>query len=149
MIPSSAITVDKWDSEEQQWERLIVKDDNYENVKQEENEKTGLSIGSISDLGLSRPADKPTKSNEIYEVLPYISPEVLRGKQYNKAADKYSFENEPTIQNYPLSCYTVQAEKFDYSVKLNEILNQEELSSKENVEETMLSKNLENCLIQE
>ena len=46
----------------------------------------------ISDLGLSRPADKPTvKSNEIYGVLPYIAPEVLRGKPYTKAADIYSF----------------------------------------------------------
>ena len=46
----------------------------------------------ISDLGLSKPADKPTvKSNEIYGVLPYIAPEVLRGKPYTKAADIYSF----------------------------------------------------------
>src|SRR6266496_6153431 len=46
----------------------------------------------ISDLGLSKPADKPTvKSNEIYGVLPYIAPEVLRGKPYTKAADVYSF----------------------------------------------------------
>jgi serine/threonine protein kinase len=46
----------------------------------------------ISDLGLSRPVDKPTnKSNEIYGVLPYIAPEVLRGNPYTKAADIYSF----------------------------------------------------------
>ena len=49
-------------------------------------------LAYISDLGLSRPADKPTvKSNEIYGVLPYIAPEVLRGKPYTKAADIYSF----------------------------------------------------------
>ena len=43
----------------------------------------------------SRPADKLTiksnKSNEIYGVLSYITPEVLRGKPYTKAADIYSF----------------------------------------------------------
>ncbi len=45
----------------------------------------------ISDLGLSQPADKPTKSGEIYGVIPYIAPEVLCGKPYTKAADIYSF----------------------------------------------------------
>src|SRR5436190_9956483 len=34
----------------------------------------------ISDFGLSKPADKHTKSDEIYGVLPYIAPEVLCGK---------------------------------------------------------------------
>ena len=49
---------------------------------------------SISDFGLSQPADKSTeskKSKEIYGVLPYMAPEVLRGKPYTKAADVYSF----------------------------------------------------------
>ncbi|GES81542.1 kinase-like domain-containing protein [Rhizophagus clarus] len=178
----------------------------------------------ISDFGLSKPADKSIKSNEIYGVLPYIAPEVLRGKPYTKAADIYSFgiimwemssgipafnniphdfdlsldickglrpknfevpnifdniieqkifenievkytelmircwdpdpnkrptaknlydhlrewhvpysrkpvpENEPIIQNHPSTCYT--SRKFDYSTKLNEMLNQGELSSK-------------------
>ena len=36
--------------------------------------------------------------------------------------------NEPITKNHPLSCYT--SRKIDYSVKLNKILNQEELSSK-------------------
>ena len=44
----------------------------------------------ISDFGLSRPANKPTSDNESYGVLPYIAPEVLRGKRYTKAADIYS-----------------------------------------------------------
>ena len=29
--------------------------------------------------------------NDIYGVLPYITPEVLRGEPYTKAADIYSF----------------------------------------------------------
>jgi serine/threonine protein kinase len=45
----------------------------------------------ISDFGLSQPADKPPKSGDIYGVIPYIAPEVLRGEPYTKAADIYSF----------------------------------------------------------
>ncbi|GBC01288.1 hypothetical protein RclHR1_04130004 [Rhizophagus clarus] len=45
----------------------------------------------ISDLGLCRPANQPNVKNEIYGVLPYMAPEVLRGKPYTKAADIYSF----------------------------------------------------------
>ncbi|UZO14427.1 uncharacterized protein OCT59_005884 [Rhizophagus irregularis] len=37
-------------------------------------------------------------------------------------------DNEPVIQNHPLSCYI--SRKIDFSSILNEILNQEELSSK-------------------
>jgi serine/threonine protein kinase len=47
-------------------------------------------------MGLCKPVDysynssKDTKSN-IYGVLPYIAPEILRGGVYTKAADIYSF----------------------------------------------------------
>ena len=44
-----------------------------------------------SDLGLSKPADKSSKTNDIYGVLPYIAPEILLGNPYTKAADIYSF----------------------------------------------------------
>ena len=37
-------------------------------------------------------------------------------------------ENEPGITYHPKSCYS--SRKFDYSAKLNEILAQDELSSK-------------------
>src|SRR5687768_9355170 len=33
----------------------------------------------ISDFGLSKPVDKPTKATDLYGVLPYIAPEILRG----------------------------------------------------------------------
>src|SRR6266496_5288120 len=48
----------------------------------------------ITDMGLCRPADYKTSENtkkSIYGVLPYIAPEILRGQNYTKAADIYSF----------------------------------------------------------
>uniref|UniRef100_U9UIF9 non-specific serine/threonine protein kinase n=1 Tax=Rhizophagus irregularis (strain DAOM 181602 / DAOM 197198 / MUCL 43194) TaxID=747089 RepID=U9UIF9_RHIID len=48
----------------------------------------------ITDMGLCKPADyKPSENakNNIYGVLPYIAPEILRGQSYTKAADIYSF----------------------------------------------------------
>ncbi|POG65379.1 kinase-like domain-containing protein, partial [Rhizophagus irregularis DAOM 181602=DAOM 197198] len=47
----------------------------------------------ITDFGLCKPADNVSenKKNHIYGVLPYIAPEILRGQNYTKAADIYSF----------------------------------------------------------
>src|SRR5438045_2874798 len=46
-------------------------------------------------MGLCKPADynklENTNNNKIYGVLPYIAPEILRGQNYTKAADIYSF----------------------------------------------------------
>jgi len=46
----------------------------------------------ISDFGLSKPANKTINSNKIYGVIPYMAPEILRGKPYTKAADIYLLE---------------------------------------------------------
>ncbi|EXX68308.1 Tpk1p [Rhizophagus irregularis DAOM 197198w] len=47
----------------------------------------------ISDLGMCQPTNikQTVKEEGIYGVLPYMAPEVLRGQQYTKAADIYSF----------------------------------------------------------
>ncbi|UZO03391.1 uncharacterized protein OCT59_023798 [Rhizophagus irregularis] len=47
----------------------------------------------ISDLGMCQPANikQTVKEEGICGVLPYMAPEVLRGQQYTKAADIYSF----------------------------------------------------------
>jgi len=48
----------------------------------------------ISDLGMCQPANNEERSvnkEGVYGVLPYMAPEVLRGYQYTKAADIYSF----------------------------------------------------------
>jgi serine/threonine protein kinase len=44
----------------------------------------------ISDMGLCRKIDDIDETN-IYGVMPYVAPEVLRGKPYTQAADIYSF----------------------------------------------------------
>jgi serine/threonine protein kinase len=44
----------------------------------------------ISDMGLCRKVDDINQNN-IYGVMPYVAPEVLRGCTYTQAADIYSF----------------------------------------------------------
>ena len=52
-----------------------------------------IEYSRISDLGLCKPISyySSTSRNEIYGVLPYIAPEVLRGNPYTPASDIYSF----------------------------------------------------------
>ena len=70
---------------------------NAEKVHKDFHSGNILFIGSpyISDLGMCQPANKNkeqlVKEEGIYGVLPYMAPEVLRGYQYKKAADIYSF----------------------------------------------------------
>jgi serine/threonine protein kinase len=47
--------------------------------------------GFITDFGLSHPANHQKQEGQIFGVLPYIAPEVLRGRPYTKKADIYSF----------------------------------------------------------
>ncbi|RGB32583.1 kinase-like domain-containing protein [Rhizophagus diaphanus] len=52
-----------------------------------------IKFCNISDLGLYKPEnEKVEKRNKnVYGVLPYVTPEVLRGKEYMQASDVYSF----------------------------------------------------------
>src|SRR5207248_5215085 len=46
----------------------------------------------IVDLGLSRPAEQmSSEENEIFGVLPFVAPEVLRYQPYTRESDIYSF----------------------------------------------------------
>ncbi|POG65887.1 kinase-like domain-containing protein [Rhizophagus irregularis DAOM 181602=DAOM 197198] len=45
----------------------------------------------ITDLGLCKPANYNEGNNMMYGVLPYLAPEILRGQDYTKASDIYSF----------------------------------------------------------
>ncbi|KLL01724.1 MAG: hypothetical protein MRERC_7c007 [Mycoplasmataceae bacterium RC_NB112A] len=45
----------------------------------------------ITDLGLSQPANFQKQENQIFGVLPYVAPEVLRGQPYTTVSDIYSF----------------------------------------------------------
>src|SRR5436190_1549139 len=45
----------------------------------------------ISDLGLCRPVKSSLKKDDIYGIIPFMAPEVLRGKPYTPASDIYSF----------------------------------------------------------
>ncbi|RIA82832.1 kinase-like domain-containing protein [Glomus cerebriforme] len=47
-------------------------------------------LSYITDLGLCKPVGEED-GKEIYGVLPYVAPEVLRKKPYTKESDVYSF----------------------------------------------------------
>ncbi|RGB28127.1 kinase-like domain-containing protein [Rhizophagus diaphanus] len=52
------------------------------------------NLSFITDLGLCQPANVKSSQNsnkKIYGVLPYVAPEVLRGKEYTQASDIYGF----------------------------------------------------------
>ena len=48
---------------------------------------------NITDLGLCKPADEKSEkyNKNVYGVLPYVAPEVLRGNEYTQASDIYGF----------------------------------------------------------
>ncbi|RGB40087.1 kinase-like domain-containing protein, partial [Rhizophagus diaphanus] len=55
-------------------------------------EGCGNYIGSvISDFGLCRPAGQVSAGKTLYGVLPFVAPEVLRGKEFTEKSDVYGF----------------------------------------------------------
>jgi serine/threonine protein kinase len=68
--------------------KLIHRDLHIGNLLRRKN------LTCITDLGLCKPADYNASKNiknSVYGVLPYIAPEIVRGQNYTKAADIYSF----------------------------------------------------------
>ncbi|CAB5303937.1 unnamed protein product [Rhizophagus irregularis] len=67
---------------------------NHKDEKDEEDEETEDYKNEkvyISDLGLCQPVKSFLKRYDIYGVIPFMAPEVLRGKSYTPASDIYSF----------------------------------------------------------
>jgi serine/threonine protein kinase len=64
------------------------------NILSEYLDNSDYANAYITDLGLCQPANiKSSQSDnkKIYGVLPYVAPEVLRGKEYTQASDIYGF----------------------------------------------------------
>ncbi|RGB22907.1 kinase-like domain-containing protein, partial [Rhizophagus diaphanus] len=69
---------------------LIHQDFHCGNILSDKTQHTAY----ITDLGLCQPANVKSSQNnnkKIYGVLPYVAPEVLRGKEYTQASDIYGF----------------------------------------------------------
>ena len=73
---------------------LVHQDFHCGNILNNYNTNSRSIYSLITDLGLCKPANaKPSQSGDkkIYGVLPYVAPEVLRGKEYTQASDVYGF----------------------------------------------------------
>ncbi|EXX75233.1 Cmk1p [Rhizophagus irregularis DAOM 197198w] len=67
----------------------ILKHNKYKNnLKDDENKDDEIYI---SDLGLCQPLESFLNKDSIYGVIPFMAPEILRGKSYTPASDIYSF----------------------------------------------------------
>src|ERR1051326_4965714 len=73
---------------------LIHYDFHSGNILNSNSVLSGSYYSLITDLGLCKPANLETSQNnnkQIYGVLPYVAPEVLKGKNYTQASDIYGF----------------------------------------------------------
>ena len=70
-------------------ERLIHQDFHSGNILNLHH----ATLCRIADLGLCKPADEKSEkyNKNVYGVLPYVAPKVLRGKEYTQASDIYGF----------------------------------------------------------
>ncbi|GBC18956.1 kinase-like domain-containing protein [Rhizophagus irregularis DAOM 181602=DAOM 197198] len=96
--------IEKWESENNQWKRnKMIWGNIYENFPvvlkclHNSQDITADFLGEIEShtiARLCRPANvKPSQDEykKIYGVLPYVAPEVLRGKEYTQGSDIYGF----------------------------------------------------------
>jgi serine/threonine protein kinase len=68
-------------------QELVHRDFHCGNILNDNNNFT-----YITDLGLCQPANvNPSHDKKLYGVLPYVAPEVLRGKEYTQESDIYGF----------------------------------------------------------
>ena len=73
---------------------LIHFDFHCGNILSDKNYGNTAAHSLITDLGLCKPANverSQSGDKKIYGVLPYVAPEVLRGKEYTQASDVYGF----------------------------------------------------------
>jgi serine/threonine protein kinase len=74
--------------------RMVYRDFHLGNILLTKNEKkynnSDYYNALISDMGLCRKIDDIDEKS-IYGVMPYVAPEVLKGKSYTQVADIYSF----------------------------------------------------------
>ncbi|GBC06466.1 hypothetical protein RclHR1_06860003 [Rhizophagus clarus] len=63
----------------------------HENKNNEGNKENVVGRIYISDLGLCQPSKYSLKKEDVFGVVPFMAPEVLRGKPYTQASDIYSF----------------------------------------------------------
>jgi serine/threonine protein kinase len=68
----------------------ILNHSNKKDKEEEENE-ADINLVFVSDLGLCQPVKSSLKKSEVYGVIPFMAPEVMRGKPYTPASDIYSF----------------------------------------------------------
>jgi serine/threonine protein kinase len=86
------------------YQNLIHRDFHSGNILNKLDNHTRQVKSYIADLGLSCPINHQKQKEQIFGVLPYVAPEVLRGQPYTKAADIYSFgiiAYELLAQAYP------------------------------------------------
>ncbi|PKC56127.1 kinase-like protein [Rhizophagus irregularis] len=102
----------------------------------------------ISDLGLCKPVKSFLKKYDIYGVIPFMAPEVLRGKSYTPASDIYSFSMIIKELNEILESRGLQVYYSSQSIgeKVNEILESEDSQASVKVNKMLSSKDLDDCI---
>src|SRR5581483_9724591 len=55
------------------------------------NKENGKIYSQITSLGLCKPVTFQSEDKQIFGVLPYLAPEILKGKTYTQASDIYGF----------------------------------------------------------
>ncbi|CAB4382061.1 unnamed protein product [Rhizophagus irregularis] len=87
-----------------------------------------MVLGYAKDMGLCGRADDVNNHNNIYGVMPYVAPEVLKGKPYTQAADIYSFVYDEFYKKSPAGSSFKIRMKIEKEQKYYEIERQFKIS---------------------